>query len=151
MPRRLRLLRGADNLDDYVAEVPPYGGTLLAFKRSDKSWHGHKPISGQRRAIQLNWVTNQAVVDHEHESDGDGHEGQGHDVFVTLPRPEDEEPVLHVVGDEGHQHDADDAGGGNRGEEAEDQGGAGGHLDQARVRLDAGVARRSPAGSAAPC
>jgi SM-20-related protein len=62
---RLRLLRGPDNLDDYVAEVPPYGGTLLAFRRADNSWHGHKPISGQRRAIQLNWVTSQAVVDAE--------------------------------------------------------------------------------------
>ena len=62
---RLRLLRSATNLEDYVAEVPPYGGTLLAFKRSDTSWHGHKPISGPRRAIQLNWVTSQDVVDHE--------------------------------------------------------------------------------------
>lgn len=62
---RLRLLRGPDNLDDYVAEVPPYGGTLLAFRRADNSWHGHKPISGPRRAIQLNWVTSQAVVDAE--------------------------------------------------------------------------------------
>jgi hypothetical protein len=62
---RLRLLRGPDNLDDYVAEVPPYGGTLLAFRRADNSWHGHKPISGPRRAVQLNWVTSQAVVDAE--------------------------------------------------------------------------------------
>ena len=62
---RLRLLRGPDNLDDYVAEVAPFGGTLLAFKRADNSWHGHKPISGPRRAIQLNWVTSQEVVDSE--------------------------------------------------------------------------------------
>ena len=62
---RLRLLRGPDNLDDYVVEVPPYGGTLLVFRRADNSWHGHKPISGPRRAIQLNWVTNQEVVDGE--------------------------------------------------------------------------------------
>ena len=62
---RLRLLRGPDNLDDYVAEVPPYGGTLLVFKRADNSWHGHKPFSGPRRAIQLNWVTSQEVVDAE--------------------------------------------------------------------------------------
>jgi SM-20-related protein len=62
---RLRLLRGPDNLDDYVAEVPPYGGSLLVFKRSDKSWHGHKPTSGPRRAIQLNWVTSKEVVDAE--------------------------------------------------------------------------------------
>lgn len=62
---RLRLLRGPDNLDDYVAEVPPYGGTLLVFRRADNSWHGHKPTSGPRRAIQLNWVTSQEVVDSE--------------------------------------------------------------------------------------
>ena len=62
---RLRLLRSPHDLDDYVAEVPPYGGTLLAFRRADNSWHGHKPISGQRRAIQLNWVTTQDVADRE--------------------------------------------------------------------------------------
>ena len=62
---RLRLLRSGSDLEDYVAEVPPNGGTLLAFRRSDRSWHGHKPTSGPRRAIQLNWVTDQAVVDHE--------------------------------------------------------------------------------------
>jgi hypothetical protein len=54
---RLRLLRSADNLDDVIAEVPPVAGTLLAFKRADNSWHGHKPFSGERRVIQFNWVT----------------------------------------------------------------------------------------------
>jgi len=62
---RLRILRSASDIEDYVAEVPPNGGTLLIFRRSDRSWHGHKSISGPRRAIQLNWVTSQAVVDHE--------------------------------------------------------------------------------------
>ncbi len=62
---RLRLLRGPEDIDDYVAEVPPHGGTLLAFRRADNSWHGHKPISGQRRALQLNWVTSQEVADAE--------------------------------------------------------------------------------------
>jgi SM-20-related protein len=59
---RLRLLRGPNNLDDYVVEVPPYGGTLLVFRRADNSWHGHKSTSGPRRVIQLNWVTDQDVV-----------------------------------------------------------------------------------------
>jgi hypothetical protein len=62
---RLRLLRGPDDLEDYVAEVPPFGGTLLVFRRAENSWHGHKPISGQRRAIQLNWVTSREVVEGE--------------------------------------------------------------------------------------
>jgi SM-20-related protein len=62
---RLRILRSGTDLEDKVAEVPPYGGTLLAFRRADNSWHGHKPHEGPRRAIQLNWVTDQSVVDHE--------------------------------------------------------------------------------------
>jgi SM-20-related protein len=62
---RLRLLRSPDNLADYVAEVPPVEGTLLAFKVTPYSWHGHEPIEGERRAIQLNWVTDDAVVRHE--------------------------------------------------------------------------------------
>ncbi|HME84511.1 MAG TPA: 2OG-Fe(II) oxygenase [Roseiarcus sp.] len=56
---RLRLLRSADDLDDAILEVPPAAGTLLAFKRSDNSWHGHKPFSGERRVIQFNWVTSE--------------------------------------------------------------------------------------------
>jgi hypothetical protein len=57
---RLRLLRNADDIEDFVAEVPPIAGTLLMFKRSDNSWHGHKPFVGPRRAIQINWVTDAA-------------------------------------------------------------------------------------------
>jgi hypothetical protein len=54
---RLRLLRSADNLDDYAAEVSPEEGTLLVFRRSENSWHGHKSYEGPRRVIQLNWVS----------------------------------------------------------------------------------------------
>ena len=56
---RLRLLRSGDNLDDMIMEVPPVEGTLLAFKRADNSWHGHKPFAGERRVIQFNWVTSE--------------------------------------------------------------------------------------------
>ena len=62
---RLRLLRSADNLEDMVAEVPPEEGTLLAFLNGPDAWHGHKSFTGQRRTIQLNWVTDQDVVDRE--------------------------------------------------------------------------------------
>jgi SM-20-related protein len=62
---RLRLLRSRNNLADYVAEVPPDGGTLVAFKVTPHSWHGHESVEGPRRAIQLNWVTDDAVVRHE--------------------------------------------------------------------------------------
>jgi SM-20-related protein len=62
---RLRLLRSANNLEGAILEVPPTEGTLLAFRRSNNSWHGHKPFSGPRRVIQFNWVTSEAVVRRE--------------------------------------------------------------------------------------
>lgn len=54
---QLRVLRSDSDLDDYAAEVPPTEGTLLAFRRSDRSFHGHRPHVGPRRVLQLNWVT----------------------------------------------------------------------------------------------
>ena len=62
---RLRLLRSSTNLDDYVVEVPPEAGTLICFRRTDNSWHGHKPFNGPRRAIQMNWVNSQQVLRYE--------------------------------------------------------------------------------------
>lgn len=62
---RLRLLRSGSDLENYAVEIPPIDGNLLIFLRSDSSWHGHKPFEGRRRAIQLNWVTSQEVVEKE--------------------------------------------------------------------------------------
>src|ERR1700748_58520 len=59
---RLRLLRGPDNLEDVIAEVPPDEGTLLIFKNEPNAWHGFHAFEGPRRVIQLNWVTDQGVV-----------------------------------------------------------------------------------------
>jgi predicted 2-oxoglutarate/Fe(II)-dependent dioxygenase YbiX len=59
------LLRSPDSLDDVVAEVPPQAGTLLAFRVTDNSWHGHLPVTGPRRVVQLNWVESAAVVRRE--------------------------------------------------------------------------------------
>ncbi|MEQ1578650.1 MAG: 2OG-Fe(II) oxygenase [Hyphomicrobium sp.] len=56
---RLRILRDGTNVDNYVAEVPPDNGTLLVFKRSDTSWHGHHPFEGPRRSLQMNWMTSE--------------------------------------------------------------------------------------------
>ena len=67
---RLRLLRNGSDLNDYVEEVEPAGGTLLVFKRSDNSWHGHTSFEGPRRALQFNWVTDQSVVDREQNRHG---------------------------------------------------------------------------------
>jgi SM-20-related protein len=61
---RLRLLRGK-NIEHTAVEVVPRWGTLLAFKRSDHSWHGHLPAEGERRVVQLNWVTSQEKADSE--------------------------------------------------------------------------------------
>ncbi len=56
---RLRILRNGKDVDDFVAEVPPDNGTLLVFKRSDTSWHGHHPFEGPRRSLQMNWMTSE--------------------------------------------------------------------------------------------
>jgi len=53
---RLRFLRSADDIEDYAAEAPPEGGTLLAFRRSDRSFHGHKQFVGERRMLQMSWI-----------------------------------------------------------------------------------------------
>lgn len=53
---KLRLLRSGSNVDDFITEVAPDNGTLLVFKRSDNSWHGHHPFEGPRRSLQMNWM-----------------------------------------------------------------------------------------------
>ncbi len=62
---RLRLLRGPNDLADYVAEVPPLAGTMVVFRRNARSFHGHQAHVGRRRSIQLNWVTDSRVVRRE--------------------------------------------------------------------------------------
>jgi len=62
---RLRLLRSADDLDACAAEVAPLAGAMVAFRRSATSFHGHYPYRGERRVLQLNWVTDAAVVRRE--------------------------------------------------------------------------------------
>jgi SM-20-related protein len=62
---RLRLLRGPDDLEDCACEVVPLAGTMLAFRRGPRSFHGHRPFIGERRARQLNWVTDEGVVRRE--------------------------------------------------------------------------------------
>lgn len=59
---RLRLLNSGDSLEDSFAEVSPQFGTLVAFKNGPKAWHGHAPFEGVRRALQLNYVVDQAAA-----------------------------------------------------------------------------------------
>ena len=62
---RLRLLRSPENLEDYAAEVSPEGGAMLAFRRSECSYHGHKPFSGHRRILQMHWVDPKRIAKNE--------------------------------------------------------------------------------------
>jgi SM-20-related protein len=62
---RLRLLRRADDLSDCAAEIAPLAGTMVAFRRSAASFHGHQPHRGERRVLQLNWVSDRDVLRRE--------------------------------------------------------------------------------------
>jgi SM-20-related protein len=59
---RLRLLRSGEDLNAVAAEVSPAFGTLLVFRRSDRSFHGHEPYVGPRKVIQMNWVVSDKVA-----------------------------------------------------------------------------------------
>ena len=62
---RLRLLRSRGDLGASVAEVLPLDGTLVAFRRTDHSWHGHHPFVGVRRCIMFNWMVDAATARRE--------------------------------------------------------------------------------------
>jgi len=53
---QLRLLRSKDDIQDYAAQVPPSGGLMIAFRRTDHSWHGHTRFVGERRMVQINYL-----------------------------------------------------------------------------------------------
>jgi len=56
------MLRSSSDLEDYTAEVKPLGGRLLAFHRTDWSWHGHKPFVGERRMLQYNFLSDSKLA-----------------------------------------------------------------------------------------
>ena len=58
----LRILRSSSSLEDYTAEVKPLGGRLLAFHRTDWSWHGHKKFVGERRMLQYNFLSSSKLA-----------------------------------------------------------------------------------------
>jgi len=62
---RLHMLRRSNDLDDYLAEVQPNGGTFASFLRSDASWHGHEPFVGERRYVMINWMTSHLALERE--------------------------------------------------------------------------------------
>ncbi len=58
---RLRLLRSND-MSDVITEVAPDAGTLVCFRNRENAWHGHSSYEGTRRALQLNWVTDEVAA-----------------------------------------------------------------------------------------
>jgi len=50
------MLRSKTDIEDFAAEATPIGGTLLAFRRNSRSYHGYKRFEGERRMVQINWV-----------------------------------------------------------------------------------------------
>ncbi|HEV2531970.1 2OG-Fe(II) oxygenase [Phenylobacterium sp.] len=53
---QLRLLRSRSDIEAVAAEIPSGMGSLVVFRRSDNSWHGHTPYHGRRRVLQFNYV-----------------------------------------------------------------------------------------------
>jgi SM-20-related protein len=66
----LRLLKNGKDLNDYVAEIPPAWGRCLIFKVTDNCWHGHTRFIGERKSIQLNYVTNEVVMNKDLQKHG---------------------------------------------------------------------------------
>jgi len=55
-----RFLNRIDAIDDLAApEIPPLYGNFVVFKRADNSFHGHLPYEGERRVIQVAWLTSE--------------------------------------------------------------------------------------------
>jgi hypothetical protein len=56
-----RFLNRIDDIDDLAApEIKPLYGTIAAFRRAENSFHGHLPYEGERRVIQIAWLTSEA-------------------------------------------------------------------------------------------
>jgi SM-20-related protein len=53
---RFRVLTSERSFDDTASEVPPVYGAFVAFRRTENSWHGHKPFAGERRVVQITWL-----------------------------------------------------------------------------------------------
>jgi hypothetical protein len=55
-----RFLNRIDDIDDLAApEIRPLYGNFVVFKRADNSFHGHLPFEGERRVIQVAWLTSE--------------------------------------------------------------------------------------------
>lgn len=56
----LRFLHSIDDIDSVVVpELAPLYGEFAVFKRCENSFHGHLPYEGERRVIQVAWLTSE--------------------------------------------------------------------------------------------
>ena len=56
----LRFLHRIDDIDSVIVpELTPLYGEFAVFKRCDNSFHGHLPYEGERRVIQVAWLTSE--------------------------------------------------------------------------------------------
>jgi 2-oxoglutarate-Fe(II)-dependent oxygenase superfamily protein len=56
----LRFLTRGDDVDALAApELKPLYGNFAVFRRTDCSFHGHLPFEGERRVIQVAWLTSE--------------------------------------------------------------------------------------------
>lgn len=58
---KLRVLKNGHDMNDYVDEISPGPGALLAFKVTDNCWHGYPAFEGKRQSIQINFLTSSAA------------------------------------------------------------------------------------------
>lgn len=52
---KLRILRSND-MNDFVEEVAPNTGAMIAFRVTEDCWHGYPAFEGVRQSIQINFV-----------------------------------------------------------------------------------------------
>ena len=56
----LRFLSKIDDIDAMlIPEIKPLYGNFVVFRRADNSFHGHLPHEGERRVIQVAWLTSE--------------------------------------------------------------------------------------------
>jgi SM-20-related protein len=54
---KIRILYNHRDLAPFAAELSPEAGHCLIFKVTNNCWHGHTVFDGERKSIQLNYVT----------------------------------------------------------------------------------------------
>lgn len=69
----IRALNGPEDMDDFALEVPPLAGRVFAFARSDNSWHGHPPFTGERYVVQTTFLTSEEELNRKEQRGGVQH------------------------------------------------------------------------------